>query len=1009
MAKDNRIVAGVLGDSKYYYASDGSIVDEDGKPAPAKFAAMFPPMPEKAPEPAKETKPKKTRRKLKDLAGKLGNSKYYYDAEGNVVDEEGKPVNEKLASYFGKREAISKALPKVEPKKQTNMIDNKSLRVINAEVSKAIRSTQNLAQSNEIIQNKMPTMFDSFNDVVKTLSDQNDIVVQRLIQQNQDFQDKVVETLTGVRSATKAGGAKPKKINPRAVGGSKAAKGTELKVKATNYRETRRKEVEDRAKRIAEIRFKRNIAAIAAGSMIGAAGGVAAGAIISALIPPSAPAGGGGAGGGPQQAPSAPGGTPSGGMTRLTTRSGKSFDVATEYASNFKGFVNELEETGYVIKSIGGYANRNIAGTGKKSYHSLGAAIDINPSSNPHLFDGRLQTDMPSNVGAIAAKYGLGWGGNWRTSKDAMHFSIAAGEGGSIALDRNSVAPLPGSPQAQTADSGSGPMAAPAAPSTGTGGVGSIQAPGGAPTRSGGGGSFSSQAPGLMNRLQSDFGLTPVQAAGIVGNLAHESAGLQAGIQQRGVRQGRGGLGWAQWTGPRRRAFEAYLAETGQDATDPEANYGFLKRELTTTHRKALAALKQTNDIQNATIVFENLYEAAGVKHYGSRLSYANQALKLSGEAPSQTQVAMAGETPKAYAAGDPYVPNTGPAIVGERGPELVIGKDGSSRLTGDGPVIENLNKGDSVIPADKTKKMFPAYAGGTSELMLDSDWQPYLDKEKHARYIGGRPDAMSDDERNEYEGFKTKKQYGNKDSLWNQKVAHPNAEAAAMGYTVDRGDAEEMDVRARLRRGERVDPDNPPGTMTKRELASRIQQEGMPALASGAYTPEEFQKITRNAGKFQWQADAEEKFREAEKEKKKPQPERIRPLVPLAPAAAPANTDAANFASLDHVPAAIKPSSRNDWKNEPAQPGWDLESLDKARYAQGTSKAVSEFNKLTNVSEQNAMQEYTNPPAVKTVVINNNTTNNVTKTVYQDSSLPTIDRDSDSRGKNNRTPTGAF
>jgi len=76
MAKDKRIVAGVISDTKYYYASDGSVVDEDGKPAPAKFAAMFPPMPEQKAEPekpAKETKPKKTRRKLKDLAGRIKN------------------------------------------------------------------------------------------------------------------------------------------------------------------------------------------------------------------------------------------------------------------------------------------------------------------------------------------------------------------------------------------------------------------------------------------------------------------------------------------------------------------------------------------------------------------------------------------------------------------------------------------------------------------------------------------------------------------------------------------------------------------------------------------------------------------------------------------------------------------------------------------------------------------------------------------------------------------------
>ena len=260
--------------------------------------------------------------------------------------------------------------------------------------------------------------------------------------------------------------------------------------------------------------------------------------------------------------------------------------------------------------------------------------------------------------------------------------------------------------------------------------------------------------------------------------------------------------------------------------------------------------------------------------------------------------------SPDAYASGKDYVPKTGPAIVGEEGPELVMSKDGSARVTGSGAHVEKLKKGDSVLPADETKEALPGvgekvpsnksgalptgltgYAKGTKatpkndtgELILDSDWQPYLDKEKHARYMGGGSDTMSDDERNEYEGFKSKKQYGGKDSMWDEKVAHPNAEAAAQGYTADRGDAEEWDIQARLQRGERVDPDKPPGTMTKRELASRIQQYGMPALASGAYTPEEFQRITRAAGQFQWQTDAEDKYRAAKQAKN--QPGEVKPL----------------------------------------------------------------------------------------------------------------------------------
>jgi hypothetical protein len=37
---------------------------------------------------------------------------------------------------------------------------------------------------------------------------------------------------------------------------------------------------------------------------------------------------------------------------------------------------------------------------------------------------------MPSNISQIAAKHGLGWGGNFNSMKDAMHFSAMRREGG---------------------------------------------------------------------------------------------------------------------------------------------------------------------------------------------------------------------------------------------------------------------------------------------------------------------------------------------------------------------------------------------------------------------------------------------------------------------------------------------------------------------------------------------------------------------------------------------------
>ena len=105
---------------------------------------------------------------------------------------------------------------------------------------------------------------------------------------------------------------------------------------------------------------------------------------------------------------------------------GRQFSVNQNFAPNFTGFVNDLAATGYPIKDVQGYNNRNIEGTNTPSYHASGAAIDINPDENP--VNG--STNFPANVSALAAKWGLGWGGNWSNKKDPMHFSAAKEEGG---------------------------------------------------------------------------------------------------------------------------------------------------------------------------------------------------------------------------------------------------------------------------------------------------------------------------------------------------------------------------------------------------------------------------------------------------------------------------------------------------------------------------------------------------------------------------------------------------
>ncbi|MFC0243577.1 phage tail tape measure protein [Rhodopseudomonas telluris] len=114
-------------------------------------------------------------------------------------------------------------------------------------------------------------------------------------------------------------------------------------------------------------------------------------------------------------------GAPGQNLVQITTPSGKKAWVHAAAAESFQGFVNELESSGYKIKDFGGHSYRNKRGGGGLSQHAYGNAIDINRDQNPFTRGG-LVTDMPQNVRDLAAKYGLSWGGDWKSVKDAMHF-----------------------------------------------------------------------------------------------------------------------------------------------------------------------------------------------------------------------------------------------------------------------------------------------------------------------------------------------------------------------------------------------------------------------------------------------------------------------------------------------------------------------------------------------------------------------------------------------------------
>lgn len=174
----------------------------------------------------------------------------------------------------------------------------------------------------------------------------------------------------------------------------------------------------------------------------------------------------------------------------------------------------------------------------------------------------------------------------------------------------------------------------------------------------------------LMKALIVDYGLTPAQAAGPVGNFMAESGGahLPPNVNEGG-RAGppafRGGYGWAQWTGGRQRTFidyavaNSYMTSRSVDATDA-ANYAYLKKELAEGYTVTITDLKKQSDPEQAAVSFERTFEKAGIPRLEARRANARQAFNeymetASGGGPSVTpNAAVCGTQPGGAAiAGD--------------------------------------------------------------------------------------------------------------------------------------------------------------------------------------------------------------------------------------------------------------------------------------------------------------------------------------------------------------------
>jgi hypothetical protein len=165
---------------------------------------------------------------------------------------------------------------------------------------------------------------------------------------------------------------------------------------------------------------------------------------------------------------------------------------------------------------------------------------------------------------------------------------------------------------------------------------------------------FRATAPKYMRLLMADFGFSEWDAAAIFGNAGHESKGLTDDQEDKPVVPGsRGGRNWMQWTGPRRRELEDYSKRNKLDPDSDEAAYKFLFVELRGTEKKAVLAVKRATTLKEKVIAFEVAFLRAGVKHYPSRLEWAEIALDALKEAPEPA--------PKPTVPAEPEKPASGP------------------------------------------------------------------------------------------------------------------------------------------------------------------------------------------------------------------------------------------------------------------------------------------------------------------------------------------------------------
>lgn len=153
----------------------------------------------------------------------------------------------------------------------------------------------------------------------------------------------------------------------------------------------------------------------------------------------------------------------------------------------------------------------------------------------------------------------------------------------------------------------------------------------------------------FVPRLMKDFNLDLLSACAVFGNAGHESNGFKTLQELKPLVPGsRGGYGIMQWTGPRRRDYEAYCKRNNLSPADMESNYKFLFVELKGPEGRVLPKLKAAKGLEAKVEVFMKTFLRPGIPHLDSRIIWAKRAYEAVQDANALPPVEVPKEEPKA-------------------------------------------------------------------------------------------------------------------------------------------------------------------------------------------------------------------------------------------------------------------------------------------------------------------------------------------------------------------------